>query len=65
MKDLYDSTVLQTLHLKLDEELRKKCSLYMPSIKHSPNSSDRYNGEACAHEAGYDAFMCGSGNQNK
>jgi hypothetical protein len=62
MKELYDSTVLQNLHLKLEEELTKKCSLYIPSIKHSPNSSDRYNGDAYAHEAGYDAFMTGSGN---
>ena len=59
-KDLYDSTVLENLHLSLEREVGKKCSLFMPSIKHSPTSSDRYSSKSCAHEAGYDAFICGS-----
>ena len=58
MKDLYDNTVLEILYKTLKQELPKKCNLFLPSIKHSPNSS-LYSVKACAHEAGYDAFMTG------
>lgn len=60
MKDLYESTVLENLFNSLNREVAKKCSLYLPSIKHSPGSSI-YSMKSHAHEAGYDAFMCGSG----
>jgi hypothetical protein len=60
VKDLYDNTVLEVLYNQLNREIPKKCSLFMPSIKHSPTSSI-YGLKSCAHEAGYDAFMCGAG----
>lgn len=60
MKELYESTILESLFTSLNREMPKKCGLYMPSIKHSPTSSV-YSLRSHAHEAGYDAFMCGSG----
>jgi hypothetical protein len=39
MKDLYDSTVLESLYISLNRELPKKYSLYLPQIKHSSGSA--------------------------
>ena len=60
MKDLFDNTVLEALFNQLNREMLKKCSLFMPSIKHSPTSSN-YSLKSYSHEAGYDAYLCGSG----
>jgi len=59
MKEMYDSTILENLFISLNREVAKKCSLYMPSIKPSPNSAN-YTSLRKPHEAGYDAFMCGT-----
>jgi len=40
MKDMFDSTVLESLFNSLSREVAKKCALYMPSIKHSASSSE-------------------------
>ncbi len=40
MKDMFDSTVLESLFNSLSREVSKKCALYMPSIKHSAASAD-------------------------
>lgn len=66
MRDLYDSTILENMFQSLKREMPKRCGLFMPSIKHSKVSS-MYAMRMRTHEAGYDAFMCGSGtkfNQN-
>lgn len=39
MKNMFDSTILDNLYNSLNREVAKKCTLYMPSIKHSPESS--------------------------
>jgi hypothetical protein len=49
MKDLYDSTVLEPLYNCLNRELPKKCSLYLPLIKHSSGSAS-YAIKSHAHE---------------
>ena len=38
MKDYYDQTILENLYNRLNEEMVKKCAIYMPQIKHSQNS---------------------------
>ena len=38
MKDYYDQTILENLYNRLNEEIVKKCAIYMPQIKHSQNS---------------------------
>ena len=38
MKDYYDQTILENLYNRLNEEMVKKCTIYMPQIKHSQNS---------------------------
>jgi hypothetical protein len=60
MKDLYDSTMLESLYNSLNRDVTKKFGLYMPTIKHSQISIN-YSINSHPHEAGYDAFMCGSG----
>ena len=77
--------MLENLFVSLNREISKKCALYLPSIKHSPESSSygtqsrrSYSSsnnthslfilffllfqalKSHPHEAGYDAFMCGS-----
>ncbi|CAF0716460.1 unnamed protein product [Brachionus calyciflorus] len=59
MRDLYDSTILDNLFQSLNREMPKKCGLFLPTIKHSKVSS-LYSMRTRIHEAGYDAFMCGS-----
>ncbi len=44
-KELYESTALENLYMSLNREISKKCALYLPSIKHSPESSSY--GELC------------------
>lgn len=64
MRDLYDSTILENLYLSLNKEMPKKCALFMPSVKASKVSS-AYSMRIRTHEAGYDAYMCGSGSFNQ
>lgn len=59
IKDMYDSTVLENLYISLSREVGKRCSLYMPLVKPSVNSANYVNTRR-PHEAGYDAYMCGS-----
>jgi len=59
MKELYDSTILDNLYTSLNRQVSKKCFLYLPSIKHSPHSTD-YSKTSRPHEAAYDAYMCGT-----
>ena len=59
MKEMYESTILENLYISLNREVAKKCSLYMPNIKPSINAAS-YTSLRKPHEAGYDAFMCGT-----
>lgn len=57
MKDLYDSTILEQLYITLKNEIDKKYPIKAPVIK----NSNIFEETSHAHEAGYDAFICGSG----
>lgn len=59
MKEMYESTILENLYISINREVAKKCSLYMPNIKPSINAAS-YASLRKPHEAGYDAFMCGT-----
>lgn len=67
MKDMFDSTVLENLYVSLNREISKKCFLFMPNIKQSPSSTYYSNNNSTfrAHEAGFDAYACGTGTQQQ
>ena len=57
MKDMFDSTVLESLNESLNKEVEKNKLFNLPAIK----MSDSWDSKSHFHEAGYDAYITGSG----
>lgn len=58
MKEVCNCTVLETIEKSVSSELEKNVFFNVPRIKHVKGN---YDSKLSPHEAGYDAFICGSG----